>query len=68
MIDRWKRKCFKQQREKDTAVLQPVLSATVVQITIDEFRKKNIQMKSNVKKKKEEERVQVHDTVRYITL
>lgn len=67
MIDRWKRKCFKQQREKDTAVLQPVLSATVVQITIDEFRKKNIQMKSNVKKK-EEERVQVHDTVRYITL
>lgn len=67
MIDLWKRKSFKQRREKDTAVLQPVLSATVVQITIDEFRKKNIQMKSNVKKK-EEERVQVHDTVRYITL
>lgn len=66
MIDLWKRKCFKQRREKDTAVLQPVLSATVVQITIDEFQKTNIQMKSNVKK--EEERVQVHDTVRYITL
>lgn len=66
MIDLWKRKCFKQRREKDTAVLQPVLSATVVQITIDEFQKTNIQMKSNVKKK--EERVQVHDTVRYITL